>query len=273
MSINIDEILDEGLQYHGVHFASKPAALRQLVLVRDILDALPEGDWVTGVDIGSKYDDLGQMLKAHNVRCTRVDIENRPGDGEFVLGDGESLPFADNSVGFAVLSHVMAHVEHLDRMMSEVARILIPGGRVFILQSNRYGWWKFWGYYLRRNDRVVHWRTIDAWGMQHWLADAGLGIEKMYAPYHFYLHSKLSGFFYKLDRVLERRVPKAIATQWLVRAKKPDKDLPFPSRKRSLTLPEKATLIVIATLQAVGIKALELALRLLKGGKSVAEQT
>ena len=82
MSIDIDEILDKGLQYQGVHFASKPAALRQLVLVRDILDALPEGDWVTGVDIGSKYDDLGQMLKAHNVRCTRVDIENRPGDGE-----------------------------------------------------------------------------------------------------------------------------------------------------------------------------------------------
>ena len=273
MTINIDEILNKDLQYEGIQFASKPAALRQLVLVRDILDALPSGDWLTGVDIGSKYDDLGHMLKAHGVRCTRVDIENRPGDGEFVLGDGESLPFSDNSVGFVVLSHVMAHVEHLDRMMCEVSRILIPGGRIFILQSNRYGWWKFWGYYLRRNDRVVHWRTIDAWGMRRWLADAGLSGEKMYAPYHFYLHSKLSKVCYKLDRFLEGRVPKAVATQWVVRGKKPAVGEPLPQKGRTLTPPETLGLIFVATIQALGLKALELGLRFLKGGRSVSEQT
>jgi SAM-dependent methyltransferase len=172
-----------------------------------------------------------------------------------------------------VLSHVIAHVENVDRLLTEVNRVLVPGGRLFVLQSNRYGWWKFWGYYLRRNDRVSHWRTIDAWGIRRYLFDADLEIEDMYAPYHFYLHSKLSELFYRIDRSLEHRVPSAIATQWVVRARKRSSGEEASIKPRMLTIPEAVVLAALATGQAVGIKALELATRVIHGGHSVAEHT
>lgn len=272
-TIDVDQIIDQGLEYEGVTFASRPAALRQLLLVREIVAAMPAASQIIGLDVGSKYADLTTMLNAHQIRCVRVDIENRPSAGEFMLADGEALPLRDESVDFVVLSHVMAHAPKIHEFMSEMARVLKPGAKIFILQSNRFGWWKFWGYYLRRNDRRYHWRTFDSWSLRSTLADHGLRVDSMFAPYYFYLHSKVSGFFYWLDRRLERRVPNLVSTQWLVIAHKTQEG-------RSESFPgiapppfARVALTGFAIVQALAVKAMEIALvRVLRRGP-VGEQT
>lgn len=42
----------------------------------------------------------------------------------------ESLPFADGEFDCAVANAMLYHVEHLDRALSELARVLEPGGRL-----------------------------------------------------------------------------------------------------------------------------------------------
>jgi ubiquinone/menaquinone biosynthesis C-methylase UbiE len=272
-TIDVDEIIGRGLEYQGVTFASRPAALRQLLLLREIVANIEPGPGVIGIDVGSKYGDLSTMLAAHEIRCVRVDIEDRPSQGEFVLADGEALPLRDGSVDFVVLSHVMAHAPKIQAFMGEMARVLKPGAKIFILQSNRFGWWKFWGYYIRRNDRIYHWRTFDMWSLRRTLADQGLRIDSMFAPYYFYLHSKVSRVFYWLDRRLEHRVPNAVSTQWLVMAHKALQGEDVCSG--GLTPPPFARVVLtgFATMQALFVKAMELALvRVLRRG-SVGEQT
>lgn len=47
-----------------------------------------------------------------------------------VCGDGEVLPFADESFGAVVSGYFSANLMDRDRMLSEVARVLRPGGTV-----------------------------------------------------------------------------------------------------------------------------------------------
>ena len=226
-----------------------------------------------GLDVGSKQVDLAKVLSAYGLRCARLDIELRDHDGEFLLGNGESMPFRDEALDYVVLSHVLAHVEHLDKFLLEIERVLKPGGLAFILQSNRYGWWKFWGYYLRRNDRRVHWRTFDIWGIRNTLAMCRLETVKIYAPYHFYLHAKYSDLFYRLDRQLEARIPNLFATQWLIIGRKVPRERLGPDPRKGPSLLVRLLVTNVAALHAVTLKAVELGLRLIGRVKADGEAT
>ncbi len=245
----------------GVKFDSKPAALRQLLLVEEITAHIASDTMPIGLDIGSKYQILGELLSAFGVRTIRLDIERRTGTDDFVLGDGQGMPIRSNSMDFVVLSHVLTHVNDVNLLLSEVARILKPQGSLFILQSNRYGWWRFWARYLRRNDQRVHQRAFDVWNLQNTLALNKLGIVKWYCPYYFYLHSKLSDFFYRVDRRFASKMPRLFATQWIVIARK----IPETSTSAILvSMPNpltRAIVVFAAAFQALAVKALELALR------------
>jgi SAM-dependent methyltransferase len=46
------------------------------------------------------------------------------------VADVESLPFADGEFDCAVANAMLYHVEHLDRALSELARVLEPSGRL-----------------------------------------------------------------------------------------------------------------------------------------------
>ena len=63
---------------------------------------------------------------------------------------------------------------YLDSFMKELHRVLKPNGLHFILQNNRYGWWKYWGYYLKRNDRKYHFRTFSIWDIKRVLKKNGV---------------------------------------------------------------------------------------------------
>ena len=259
MTANID--LDNAIKgtkpsFGGVDFASRPAALRQLMVLREIVGRA--GDDQIVLDVGSKLADLSRLLYGYGIRCVRLDVETREDARDMVLGDGHCLPFGDASFDFVVLSHVLAHVDDVDTFMAEISRVVKPGGRLILLQANRYGWWKFWAYYIRRNDRVVHCRTFDKWGLERLLSSNSFSIERMFAPYHFYLHAKYWNLMYWLDRRLEGRVPKALATQWLVVGKR---QVGYVASPRLICRWPLPFIMLVAPLHAVTLKAIELALR------------
>ena len=55
----------------------------------------------------------------------------------FVVGTAEELPFPDQSFDFANLSSLLEHVEEWRRTLREAARVLRPGGVLYLSTSNR----------------------------------------------------------------------------------------------------------------------------------------
>ena len=56
----------------------------------------------------------------------------------FVAGSAESLPFADRSFDHVLIRDVIHHLEEPWRAVDEIARVLVPGGRVDVLEPCRY---------------------------------------------------------------------------------------------------------------------------------------
>lgn len=65
-----------------------------------------------------------------------------PGRANHVIltHDGE-LPLQNNSINRVLLIHSVEYSEHLNAMMQEVWRVLVPGGRVLAVVPNRVSFW------------------------------------------------------------------------------------------------------------------------------------
>ena len=57
-----------------------------------------------------------------------------------INGVGEALPFADASFDLAICWDVLEHVQQPEQLISELARVVRPGGRVLITAINRFAW-------------------------------------------------------------------------------------------------------------------------------------
>jgi ubiquinone biosynthesis O-methyltransferase len=96
-----------------------------------------KGAKVTGMDISRRWID----------RCRR-EAEDKYGDKEldFLVGDAQQLPFEDKSFDIVVCSEVVEHVDHPGNVMSEINRVLVPGGVLVLSTPNTasyYVWiWK-----------------------------------------------------------------------------------------------------------------------------------
>lgn len=69
------------------------------------------------------------------LRAARYDL-----DLPVINGVGEALPFADESFELVTCWDVLEHVQDPERLISEIARVLRPGGRVLITAINRFAW-------------------------------------------------------------------------------------------------------------------------------------
>jgi SAM-dependent methyltransferase len=93
-------------------------------------------DNVSVLDVGCNSGEfLKRILSGRkNVTVKGVDISEdvvkiaREKGLDVALGDGESLPFPDASFDFVVLMEVLVHVHDPRKMLSEIKRVLKPGG-------------------------------------------------------------------------------------------------------------------------------------------------
>jgi len=90
-------------------------------------EALDErGAWVTGID------PAGEAIAA-----ARQHAELTGRDIAYETGVGESLRFDDDSFDVVVCVDVLEHVDDLDRVVAEIARVLRPGGLFLFDTINR----------------------------------------------------------------------------------------------------------------------------------------
>jgi ubiquinone/menaquinone biosynthesis C-methylase UbiE len=80
--------------------------------------------WICGLDITPAILERARQTAAHDGLLDKL---------TFAIGDAQSLPFADNSVDLAVTSYSLHHMSDPSRVISEMSRVVRPGGRVGII--------------------------------------------------------------------------------------------------------------------------------------------
>ncbi|HTU34405.1 MAG TPA: methyltransferase domain-containing protein [Candidatus Acidoferrum sp.] len=79
--------------------------------------------WIAGVDFTPAILSRAQALaEKDGIRNLAV-----------VLGDAKQLPFADASIDIAVTSYSLHHILDPQRVIEQMARVLVPGGRAGVL--------------------------------------------------------------------------------------------------------------------------------------------
>lgn len=98
------------------------------------------------LEVGCGPGDLAERIQ-RELRCTvrAVDTSERMVELararglDAIVGDVQSLPFADGTFDCAVAAWMLFHVPDLDRGLAELARVLRPGGRlVAVTNSERH---------------------------------------------------------------------------------------------------------------------------------------
>ena len=114
-------------------------------LTRDLAAGAGETGSVLGLDSSES------MLAIGRERCDAM-----PGV-RFEQGDAVALPVPDESLDVAVSTQVMEYVEDVDRALSEIARVLRPGGRTLLLATD----WRACAWHSSDDKRMQ--RMLGAW--------------------------------------------------------------------------------------------------------------
>lgn len=122
-------------QWHWTRFWRK----NELPLVARWLDELSPG---LALDAGSGVGTYSEQLERRGHTCVALDLSMamlreatcrgrlRPGDQ--VEADIQSLPFSDSSFDHLLCTRVLSHVDRLEEVASEFARVTRPEGRLVI---------------------------------------------------------------------------------------------------------------------------------------------
>jgi len=96
-----------------------------------------------GCGDGSITSELSNIYKFKKSIC--VDVENwfdtysnKDTNIELVITDGKTINIKDNSVDVILCNHVLHHIENLDDMLDELARIIKKDGILIIKEHNCY---------------------------------------------------------------------------------------------------------------------------------------
>lgn len=118
-------------------------------LANDTINLLTRHEPIEGrliLDVGAGSEQFGTEFARRGARYVAVDLERSalhlaPSKGG-VVGRGEQLPIANNSVDMVLCNNVMEHVLTPGMVGDEMLRIVRPGGLVFISYT---AWASPWG--------------------------------------------------------------------------------------------------------------------------------
>lgn len=71
-----------------------------------------------------------------------LDLVKRPGNkpNNFVCGDAHNLPFKDSVFDKVFFCEVIEHIENPSKCLTEIHRVLLPNGLLFLSTPNMYFW-------------------------------------------------------------------------------------------------------------------------------------
>ncbi|MFX0061501.1 MAG: class I SAM-dependent methyltransferase [Candidatus Hermodarchaeota archaeon] len=90
--------------------------------IRTLMKTLKDYDWFVGMDISKK-----------DLETAKKQFENQP--VEIIEMNAETLEFENGSFDTVCLSHSLHHLEKIDKVLTEIKRVLRPDG-CFILQES-----------------------------------------------------------------------------------------------------------------------------------------
>ena len=107
---------------------------------------------------GSIVTDLD--LSSGHLRHAQENFQLRGLSGTFRHGDGEFLPFPENSFDVVYSNGVIHHTPNTQQMVSEIHRVLKPGGKAIIMvyRENSIQYWR----------DIVYWRGIVQGQLNQW---------------------------------------------------------------------------------------------------------
>ncbi len=115
---------------------------------------------------------IGERVFASDVEVESLEECAARGFQHGVVSSGYALPFQDASFDLVCMFDAIEHIPDDRRAMSEVARVLAPGGRVF-LSVPAYPW------LYANNDRIAqHYRRYTRSSLRSVLEGAGLEVER-----------------------------------------------------------------------------------------------
>lgn len=83
---------------------------------------------ITGIDISEGMLELGRK------KIEKLGLQN---DIELLAGDSEKLSFADNSFDAVTVAFGVRNFQNLEKGLSEMLRVLRPGGKLVVLEFSR----------------------------------------------------------------------------------------------------------------------------------------
>lgn len=86
---------------------------------------------VTGIDISEGMLEIGRQ---------KVEKEGLQNTIELLKGDSETISFNDNSFDAVTVAFGVRNFQHLEKGLSEILRVLKPGGRLVILEFSQPKW-------------------------------------------------------------------------------------------------------------------------------------
>jgi ubiquinone/menaquinone biosynthesis C-methylase UbiE len=117
-------------------------ALQQIEMVREQLRSfvVPNGD-ERALDAGTGAGTLALALAPLVREVVGVDVvpellalarEGAPANVTFVEGDATNLPFESGSFDLSCSRRTLHHIARPERAVAELARVTVPGGRIFV---------------------------------------------------------------------------------------------------------------------------------------------
>ena len=156
------------------------------------LDALAETQPSLILDAGSGWGELAQRAQQRTgALAIALDLSFRMTvlahrDGLVaVQGDVQALPFRSRVFSSAIAAWMLYHVPALDRALGELARILVPGGRLVAITNSRAHLAELWALvdaertemsFNRENgDQILarHFGTVTRYDVDDWVTFAG----------------------------------------------------------------------------------------------------
>lgn len=142
------------------------------LLVADMARTVGPSGLVTGLDINTS------MMRVAQRRCEPISSHVA-----LVQGDATALPFPDEAFDVAVSTQVYEYIDDVAQALAEVYRILRPGGRILIIDTD-------WDSIVwNAKDTALMQRILDAWverfadahlpgSLSRLLADSGFSLRR-----------------------------------------------------------------------------------------------